>query len=157
MDSASRGQTVRVHYTGTLRDGSVFDSSRDGEPLEFTLGSGEVIPGFEEAVLGMSVGDEKTVEIPADRAYGPHRSELLLPLERNQLPDEMTPEGRNLIAEMGDRTLHIELEKLTSRTTRMRITAKHGWIWRDRATAGEFITQTERSLDDLPALTQKNR
>jgi hypothetical protein len=71
--------------------------------------------------------------------------------------DEVTPEGRNLVAEVGDRTLHIELEKLTSRTTRMRITAKHGWFWRDRATAGEFITQTERSLDDLPALTQKGR
>jgi hypothetical protein len=64
-------------------------------------------------------------------------------------------EGRNLVARAGDRTAHIELEKLTSRTTRMRITAKHGWFWRDRATAGEFIAQTERSLDDLPALTHK--
>ncbi len=117
MDSASRGQTVRVHYTGTLRDGSVFDSSRDGEPLEFTLGSGEVIPGFEEAVLGMSVGDEKTVEIPADRAYGPHRSELLLPLERNQLPDEMTPEvGQSLQMSDGRQTFPVTIREVGSDT-----------------------------------------
>lgn len=117
MDSASRGQTVRVHYTGTLRDGSVFDSSRDGEPLEFTLGSGEVIPGFEEAVLGMSVGDEKTVEIPYDQAYGPHRSELLLPLERNQLPDEMTPEvGQSLQMSDGRQTFPVTIREVGSDT-----------------------------------------
>jgi uncharacterized protein DUF3568 len=71
--------------------------------------------------------------------------------------DEATTDGRSLVAQAGDRTVYIELEKLTSRTTRMRITAKHGWFWRDRATAGEVIAQTERSLDDLPALTQKTR
>jgi peptidylprolyl isomerase len=117
MDSASRGQTVRVHYTGTLRDGSVFDSSQNGEPLEFTLGSGEVIPGFDEAVLGMSVGDEKTVEIPVDQAYGPHRSELLLPLERNQLPDEMTPEvGQSLQMSDGRQTFPVTIREVGSDT-----------------------------------------
>jgi peptidylprolyl isomerase len=117
MDSASRGQTVRVHYTGTLRDGSVFDSSRDGEPLEFTLGSGQVIQGFDEAVLGMSVGDEKTVEIPADQAYGPHRSELLLPVERNQLPDEMAPEvGQSLQMSDGRQTFPVTIREVGSDT-----------------------------------------
>jgi peptidylprolyl isomerase len=117
MDSASRGQTVRVHYTGTLRDGSVFDSSQNGEPLEFTLGAGEVIPGFDEAVLGMSVGDEKTVEIPVDQAYGPHRSELLLPLERNQLPDEMTPEvGQSLQMSDGRQTFPVTIREVGSDT-----------------------------------------
>jgi peptidylprolyl isomerase len=117
MDSASRGQTVRVHYTGTLRDGSVFDSSRDGEPLEFTLGSGQVIPGFEEAVLGMSVGEEKTVEIPAEQAYGPHRSELLLPVERSQLPDEMAPEvGQALQMSDGRQTFPVTIREVGSET-----------------------------------------
>ncbi len=75
MQQARPGDTVRVHYTGTLRDGTVFDSSRGRKPLEFTLGSGQVIPGFDSAVAGMGVGDEKTVTIPAAQAYGPHRSD----------------------------------------------------------------------------------
>lgn len=71
--------------------------------------------------------------------------------------DEVTEEGRALVAEAGDRTVYIDLERLTARTTRMRITAKQGWFWRDRATAGEIIAQTEHALDDLPALSQKAR
>ncbi|HXH81563.1 MAG TPA: DUF3568 family protein [Candidatus Tectomicrobia bacterium] len=69
--------------------------------------------------------------------------------------DDVTESGRELVAAAGDRTVYVELERLTPRTTRMRITAKQGWFFRDRATAGEFIVQTERALDDLPALTQK--
>jgi hypothetical protein len=71
--------------------------------------------------------------------------------------DEPTAEGRRLTAAAADRTIDIELETLTSRTTRMRVTAKQGWFWRDRATAGEIIAQTERALEDSPALTQKPR
>ncbi len=71
--------------------------------------------------------------------------------------EEPLEKGRELVGTAGDRTVYVELEKLTSRTTRMRITAKVGWFLRDRATAGEFIVQTERALDDLPALTQKSR
>jgi len=63
--------------------------------------------------------------------------------------------GRAIVAAAGDRTVHIDLERLTARTTRMRVTVKQGWIWRDRATAGELIAQTEHALDDLPALSQK--
>jgi hypothetical protein len=71
--------------------------------------------------------------------------------------DEVTDTGRELVAQAGDRKVHIELERLTARTTRMRITAKQGWFWRDRATAGEFIAQTERALDDMPAVSQQLR
>ena len=110
MESARPGQTVRVHYTGTLTDGRVFDSSRDGEPLEFTLGAGTVIPGFDEAVEGMTVGEEKTVTIPSDQAYGPHRNELLLVLDRDQLPDEMTPEvGQSLQMSDGRQTFPVTI------------------------------------------------
>ena len=71
--------------------------------------------------------------------------------------DQVTDEGRELVAKAADRTVYVEFERLTTRTTRMRVTAKQGWFFRDRATAGEIIAQTERSLDELPALTQKTR
>ncbi|HOI13145.1 MAG TPA: peptidylprolyl isomerase [Methanoculleus sp.] len=75
------GDTVLVHYTGTLENGTVFDSSAGREPLRFTVGSGRMIPGFEEGVIGMQVGEEKTLHIPADRAYGPYREELIFALD----------------------------------------------------------------------------
>jgi peptidylprolyl isomerase len=92
MQAANNGDTVRVHYTGKLDDGSVFDSSEGREPLEFRLGGGEVIPGFEQAVTGMAPGDERQVTIPADEAYGPRREELVLVVRRQELPEEMQPE-----------------------------------------------------------------
>ena len=92
MAAAKAGDTVRVHYTGTLGDGEVFDSSDGGEPLEFTLGEGEVIAGFDEAVTGMSPGDEKTVTIPADEAYGERSEELVMRVPRTQLPPDLEVE-----------------------------------------------------------------
>ncbi len=71
--------------------------------------------------------------------------------------DDLTDEGRHIVGQAADRAIDIELERLTSQTTRMRVTAKQGWFFRDRATAGEIIAQTEQSLDDLPAVTQKTR
>ena len=88
---AKDGDTVKVHYKGTLEDGSVFDTSRGGEPLEFILGGGNVIVGFDKAVNGMRVGEIKTVTIPADEAYGPHRDELVLVIERDRLPEGLVP------------------------------------------------------------------
>jgi FKBP-type peptidyl-prolyl cis-trans isomerase 2 len=89
-EAAKNGDRVRVHYTGRLDDGEVFDSSKDGEPLEFTVGAGEVIPGFDEAVRGMSVGDSKTVEIEPEDAYGPRRDGLVTSISREtaQFPVE---------------------------------------------------------------------
>ena len=75
MRRAKHGDTVRVHYRGELHDGSEFDASFDREPLQFTIGGGQVIPGFEEAVVGMNPGDLKTTELPAEQAFGPYREE----------------------------------------------------------------------------------
>jgi peptidylprolyl isomerase len=86
MQQAQQGDTVNVHYTGTLDDGSVFDSSQGGEPIQFTIGSGEVISGFEEAVLGMSAGQTKRERFPADRAYGDRRDDLVFEVNRSQFP-----------------------------------------------------------------------
>ncbi|MEA3546880.1 MAG: peptidylprolyl isomerase [Thermodesulfobacteriota bacterium] len=92
MAAATKGDSVKIHYTGTLADGTVFDSSAGREPLGFTLGSGQVIPGFDDAVLGMSHGESKKVTIPADRAYGERQKELVMPVPRNQVPPEINPE-----------------------------------------------------------------
>lgn len=84
-----QGDTVRVHYTGKLSDGRVFDTSDERDPLEFTLGEGNIIPGFEKTVEGMEVGEEKTEEIPCDQAYGQHHDDLVFEIDRNQIPDDI--------------------------------------------------------------------
>ncbi|MBT8460502.1 MAG: peptidylprolyl isomerase [Boseongicola sp.] len=89
MTEAKSGDTVRIHYTGTLADGSTFDSSEGRDPLEFKLGTGQVIAGFDAAVDGMSKGQSKTVDIPADQAYGAHNPEALQSFPRNKIPDNV--------------------------------------------------------------------
>ena len=103
MPAAQSGDTVRIHYTGRLADGTVFDSSEDREPLEFTLGSGQVIPGFDRGVTGMEVGDTKTIEIPAAEAYGERSEEMTLTVGRDQFPEGLDPEvGHQLQLGMDD-------------------------------------------------------
>ncbi|HOI57401.1 MAG: FKBP-type peptidyl-prolyl cis-trans isomerase [Methanoculleus sp.] len=80
------GDTVRVHYTGTLENGTVFDSSAGREPLEFVVGSNAVIPGFDAGVVGMQVGETKTIHVPVDQAYGPHREELVFVADPAEIP-----------------------------------------------------------------------
>ncbi len=92
MPSASEGDTVKVHYTGKLEDGTVFDTSAEREPLEFTLGEGQLIPGFEQAVEGMDVGETKTVNIASDEAYGPRREDLVSQVSKDEFPDEVEPQ-----------------------------------------------------------------
>jgi len=100
---AQDGNIVKVHYTGTLEDGSVFDTSREREPLEFTLGAGQMIPGFEDAVRGMYVGQSKTVTVPAEEAYGAYRDDLVLVIGRDQLPADINPEvGQQLQMQQSD-------------------------------------------------------
>lgn len=89
---AKNGDIVQVDYTGTLENGTVFDTSVGGEPLNFTLGEGKMIPGFEQAILGMKVGESKTVTIPADEAYGPYRDDLVLVVNREDLPTGLDPD-----------------------------------------------------------------
>lgn len=103
MSKAKKGDTVQVHYTGRLDDGSVFDSSLEREPLEFVVGSGMVIEGFDTAIAGMAVGETKTVRIPCDQAYGDRRSELALKVQRTQVPPDIKPEiGMQLSIRMED-------------------------------------------------------
>jgi len=92
MAQAKSGDTVKVDYTGKLDDGSIFDASEGREPLQFTLGAGELIPGFEQAVLGMDVGETKTVKIASDEAYGPYRDDMRMDVPRDKFPTDITPE-----------------------------------------------------------------
>ena len=103
MSQAKSGDTVKIHYTGTLDDGTQFDSSEGREPLEFELGAGQVIPGFDSAVDGMAVGEQKTVNIPAAEAYGERNDEMIQDVPKTALPGDMEPEvGMGLQAQSPD-------------------------------------------------------
>ncbi|MBT8095491.1 MAG: peptidylprolyl isomerase [Woeseia sp.] len=103
MSQAKTGDSVRIHYTGTLEDGTEFDSSAEREPLEFKLGDGGIIPGFEKAVDGMAVGESKTVKIEPEDAYGPRHDQLVQAVPKSALPEEMEPSvGMQLQSEAPD-------------------------------------------------------
>jgi len=115
MTQAKAGDTVQIHYTGTLSDGSVFDSSEGRDPLSFTLGSGQIIPGLDAAIDGMATGEQKTVTIPADQAYGAHNPDAVQAIPRAQIPPEIpvtagtqlqmqTPDGRAVPVVVADAT-----------------------------------------------------
>lgn len=89
MTQVKAGDTVRIHYTGTLADGSTFDSSQGRDPLEFQVGSGQIIPGLDKAIPGMTVGDKKTVEVPADEAYGQPNPEARQAVPRGEIPENI--------------------------------------------------------------------
>jgi len=103
MSQAEKGNTVKVHYTGTLTDETIFDSSRQREPIEFKIGEGQMIAGFDTAVEGMKVGETKKVNIPATEAYGPKNDEAMIKVTKDQLPEGMKPEiGMQLEATQED-------------------------------------------------------
>jgi FKBP-type peptidyl-prolyl cis-trans isomerase 2 len=102
MQQVQNGDKVRVHYHGKLRSGETFDSSEGRDPLEFTVGSGQVIKGFDDGVRGMSPGQKKTVEIPVVDAYGEKNEEMIIEFPKNQFPPDMKPEvGMQLMMNNG--------------------------------------------------------
>jgi len=122
---AKTGDIVKVHYTGRLQDGTVFDTSVGSEPLEFTIGQGQLISGFEQAVIGMKVGESKTVTIPVDQAYGPRRDDMILVVEQDQLPEDLDPRvGMQLQMNQGDGEIMIVTITEVSETT-VTIDANH--------------------------------
>jgi FKBP-type peptidyl-prolyl cis-trans isomerase 2 len=92
MQQVKKGDTVKVHYHGKLTNGTTFDSSEGREPLEFEVGGGMVIPGFDDGVTGMTIGEKKTIHIPADQAYGPKQEEMIMEYPRDRFPADMVPE-----------------------------------------------------------------
>lgn len=103
MPKSKQGDTVKVHYTGKVKDGEVFDSSFDKEPLQFTLGEGQVIQGFEKAVTGMEPGETRTANIPTEEAYGPARDDLVVEVARDDIPEHIDPKtGQRLEVQQAD-------------------------------------------------------
>jgi len=125
MTQAQVGDMVKVHYTGRLTDGTTFDTSLERDPLEFTLGEGELIAGFEQAVLGMAAGESKTTTIPAAQAYGPHHAERVIDVERHHLPSDLQPEiGQQLQMTRPDgTTLSVMVTTITE--TQVTLDANH--------------------------------
>ncbi|EGJ49989.1 FKBP-type peptidyl-prolyl cis-trans isomerase [Desulfocurvibacter africanus] len=102
MAQAKNGDTVKVHYTGKLEDGTVFDSSLERDPLEFTVGGGMVIPGFEEAIVGMKEGESKEVTIPSGEAYGDYNEEMRIEIQKAQIPEDIQPEVGQMLQLRGE-------------------------------------------------------
>jgi len=92
MAQAKNGDTVKVHYSGKLDDGTLFDTSAEREPLEFTIGEGKLIPDFEQAVVGMEPGESKNIQITSDNAYGPHHEEMVMVVDRKDIPEGLDPQ-----------------------------------------------------------------
>jgi len=118
MSQATAGNKVKIHYTGTLEDGSQFDSSEGREPLEFELGSGQVIPGFDSAVEGMAVGESKSVSIAPEDAYGPRVEQAIQEVPKSALPPDLEPEvGMRLQAQgQGQQTLQLTVTEVGDET-----------------------------------------
>jgi FKBP-type peptidyl-prolyl cis-trans isomerase 2 len=112
---AKKGDAVKVHYTGKLEDGTVFDSSVSREPLGFTLGDGNMIKGFDAAVYGMVIGDKKTVNIPAAEAYGERRDDMMIEVPISQVPPDIQPEiGQQLMLQgQGGQPMPVTVVELT--------------------------------------------
>ncbi len=118
MAKAKDGDTVRVQYTGKLKDGSVFDSSIKHDALEFTIGKGQVLQGFERAVIGMRPKESKTVLIPAESAYGPHRDEMTTRVQRSQFPNtvELKVGQRLQIKQKNGQSIAVSVRGLSNST-----------------------------------------
>ncbi len=105
MSTVANGSKVKIHYTGTFENGEVFDSSRDAEPLEFEVGTGQVIPGFDNAVVGMKVGETKSVRLLETEAYGPYNEEMVFDADPDQFEEGLLPEvGQQFQTQLEDET-----------------------------------------------------
>ncbi|MEA1945016.1 MAG: peptidylprolyl isomerase [Euryarchaeota archaeon] len=131
MTQVEDGDTVMVHYTGKLEDGTVFDTTANRDPLQFRIGEGQIIPRFEQAMVGMEPGEAKTVEVPADEAYGPHREELVVVIDRSHIPVDTEPEvGQQFqIRQADNQTIVVTVTDVTE--SRVTLDANHPLAGKD--------------------------
>ena len=143
--AVKNGDTVKVHYTGTLTDdGTVFDSSREREPLEFTLGEGQLIPGFEKAVIGLEEGDETTVELDSKDAYGQRREDLELEVSKSDLPDNIDPQvGMQLQMQQQEDGQAIPVQITAVEDEYVQLDANHPLAGKDLTFEIELIEQVD--------------
>jgi peptidylprolyl isomerase len=130
-EAISKGDTVKVNYTGTLQDGTKFDSSEGREPLQFTVGAGQVIPGFDKAVTGMKIGETKTFTIPVAEAYGPRDNERVLEVERSAIPAHVKLQVGEQIYGAGPDGQPIPFEVLEVSKDKVKLDANHPLAGKD--------------------------
>lgn len=117
MKQVKEGDTVSLHYKGTFEDGTVFDSSETHGALKFTVGKGMVIPGFEEAAMGMKLGETKTVTIPPEKGYGPHQDGLIITIDKKELPPDLDPVvGQRIEFSKDKQRLQLQVVEATDET-----------------------------------------
>ncbi|MBU2961758.1 peptidylprolyl isomerase [Citreicella sp. C3M06] len=139
MTQVKTGDTVRIHYTGTLNDGTTFDSSAGRDPLEFVVGSGQIIPGLDKAIPGMTVGDKKTVEIAPEEAYGPVHAEGRQAVPRQEIPDDIPLDlGTQLqVQTPNGQTMNVTVAEVTE--TEVTLDANHPLAGKDLTFAIELV------------------
>ena len=118
MNQAKNGDTVKVHFTGRLENGEVFTESEVETPIEVTLGNGELLPGFERGIVGMEVGEKKTISVSPEEAYGPRQEDLLVEINKSNLPEHVTPaigQGLRIRRSDGD-DIHVIISDMTETT-----------------------------------------
>ncbi len=138
MAKVKKGDKVRAHYRGTLDDGTEFDNSAGGDPIEFEVGSGALIPGFELAVVGMEAGEKKTLTLSVDEAYGPRREELLLTVPRDEVPADLDAAvGESLVLERNGQEIQVIVKSISD--TGLTLDANHPLAGRDLVFEIEMI------------------
>ncbi|MGH1466465.1 MAG: FKBP-type peptidyl-prolyl cis-trans isomerase [Cognatishimia sp.] len=139
MTAAKSGDNVQIHYTGTLSDGSVFDSSEGRDPLAFTLGTGQVIKGFDDGVTGMTVGEKKTINIPCEDAYGPSHDGMIQDVPREQIPTEIPLEEGLMLQMQGPdgQVIPVKVMKITEEA--VTLDANHALAGKDLTFALELV------------------
>ncbi|KXX63731.1 FKBP-type peptidyl-prolyl cis-trans isomerase [Marichromatium gracile] len=140
MSEAKLGDTVKIHYTGTLEDGTQFDSSVGREPIEFTIGAGGIIPGFEEAVKGMSVGENKTVTIPPAQAYGEYRPEMTQEVPRSAIPADIDLHEGMVLHAQGPDGQHVSFTVKAFNDEQVTIDGNHPLAGKDLTFALELVS-----------------
>ena len=141
MSEVKSGDTVAIHYTGTLTDGTTFDSSDGRDPLEFVVGSGQIIPGLDKAMPGMKVGDKKVVEIPCDEAYGAINPENRQSIPREQIPADIPLEmGLTLQMQSPDGQQVMPVTVVELNETEVTLDANHMLAGKDLTFAVEMVS-----------------
>ncbi|MBC7721405.1 MAG: peptidylprolyl isomerase [Pedobacter sp.] len=150
MTQVKKGDTIKVHYHGTLNDGLVFDSSTGREPLEFEVGSGMVIAGFDEGVTGMVVGEKRTVNIPSDQAYGPVQEEMIMEFPKSQFPEDMVPEVGLQLSMSNNQGQQFPVTIIEVKEEFVVLDANHPLAGKDLTFDLELVDITPKSLIIMP-------